>query len=140
MRFAVAVMAVLFNAKNEFLTLKLSRNHAHGHGNWTFPGGCLENGETVEQGLYREIYEETRLKKKEVRIVSPFFAETFTSRGTPFMAVYYWGMAFKKTIALSGEHQEYRWLTVSQRTSIKPTFTTYNEIVKRAYQKRRLTP
>ena len=29
---------------------------------WTFPGGKLEQGETIEMGMYREVMEETGFK------------------------------------------------------------------------------
>ncbi len=32
---------------------------AHGHGTWSFPGGHLEFGEEAEQGIAREVKEET---------------------------------------------------------------------------------
>jgi ADP-ribose pyrophosphatase YjhB (NUDIX family) len=41
-------------------------------GMWSLPGGALETGETLEDGLLREVYEETGLKIKPVRLATVF--------------------------------------------------------------------
>jgi 8-oxo-dGTP diphosphatase len=53
----LVVAAALINAKNEVL---LAQRPAHKPlpGQWEFPGGKLEAGETPEQALVRELHEE----------------------------------------------------------------------------------
>jgi len=56
--FQVRVTGVLFNSYNQILIVKqrLSENRQ-----WSLPGGRLEHGETMEQAIIRELYEETGL-------------------------------------------------------------------------------
>lgn len=44
----------------------------HGEGTWTMPGGKLDFGESLEDGAYREVVEETGLKidKNRLKIIS----------------------------------------------------------------------
>lgn len=35
---------------------------------WQFPQGGINHGETAEQAMYRELFEEVGLSKKDVRI------------------------------------------------------------------------
>ena len=52
----IALLA-LINAKNEVL-ISLRKNKKEYNGYWEYPGGKIEIGETLEQGLVREIREE----------------------------------------------------------------------------------
>ena len=59
MRRLVALLA-LFNEKNEVL-ISLRKNKKEYNGYWEYPGGKIESGETLEQGLVREIREELNI-------------------------------------------------------------------------------
>jgi len=53
--------------------------HSHdGRTYWTLPGGGLDPGETFEQAVVREAWEETGL---EVEVVAPLFDETYYPQG-----------------------------------------------------------
>jgi len=66
----VGIGVVILNKDNEVL-LGL-RNSSHGAGDWSFPGGHLEFGETVFETAKREVKEETDLDVSEFELVSVF--------------------------------------------------------------------
>lgn len=49
----IAAGGIVINGKNEILMVK------HNRDGWVFPGGMIENGENIIDGLKREIMEET---------------------------------------------------------------------------------
>ncbi|MGB0834438.1 MAG: 8-oxo-dGTP diphosphatase MutT [Psychrobium sp.] len=53
-------VAVILNSEHQVL-LALRHKHLHQGGKWEFPGGKIEQDETVEQAMIREIKEEVGL-------------------------------------------------------------------------------
>ena len=59
------VGVVLLNARNQVFWGKRLRTHS-----WQFPQGGIKEGETPEQAMYRELFEEVGLQRGDVRIVA----------------------------------------------------------------------
>lgn len=59
-------VAVIVNTNNE-VCISLRHKNAHQGNLWEFPGGKLEQGETIKQALVREIREELNLEIKQLR-------------------------------------------------------------------------
>ena len=55
---------ILINADNQVWWGKRAREHS-----WQFPQGGIKTGETPEQAMYRELLEETGLKREHVTVV-----------------------------------------------------------------------
>ena len=55
---------VLINSAGQVLWARRSR-----HDGWQFPQGGIEQGETLEQAAYRELYEEVGLRQQNVELV-----------------------------------------------------------------------
>ena len=56
---------ILVNQKNQVFWGKRIRTHS-----WQFPQGGIDRGETPEQAMHRELYEELGLKPEHVRILA----------------------------------------------------------------------
>lgn len=59
--------AVVFDAQGRLLLHRRTDN-----GKWSLPGGMLEVGETAEQGIVREVREETGFEVRVVRLVGVY--------------------------------------------------------------------
>lgn len=64
----VGVGVMILNEKNQVLLGQ--RKASHGTGEWCFPGGHLEFGETIFQTAQREVKEETGLDVSEFELIS----------------------------------------------------------------------
>ena len=62
MRRRVNVRGIIINNKGEIFCQKLTANTGKGHDFWCTPGGGLEMGEGLLDGLRREMIEETGVK------------------------------------------------------------------------------
>ena len=67
-KFMVAVAAILENHKNEILLIKRS-SHLEFPDSWEDIGGRLNQSESPEEGLRREIFEETGIE--DIEIIKP---------------------------------------------------------------------
>ena len=65
----VGVGVMVRNAKGEFLMGLRTKNSRNEPGKWTFPGGCVEFGETLEQCAVREAKEEFGIDVSVVRLL-----------------------------------------------------------------------
>jgi ADP-ribose pyrophosphatase YjhB (NUDIX family) len=63
----IAVNAVVFNEKREVLLARRTDN-----GLWCIPGGHVELGETLSQACLRELFEETGLRARVIRLVGVY--------------------------------------------------------------------
>ncbi len=69
----VAVGAVIEDEKGRILLVKhISERGGYWQGRWICPGGELEPGETIQEGIKREVKEETELDIELVAPLVPF--------------------------------------------------------------------
>jgi 8-oxo-dGTP diphosphatase len=63
------------------------RKNAHGAGGWQFPGGHLEYNETIEDCAMREVFEETGIRIREVRL-GPYTNDIFLQEGKHYVTLF----------------------------------------------------
>ncbi len=81
-------------------------------GDWTFPKGKLDPGETFEQGALREVWEETGLKCRVLQFVG---LTNYTHRkGKPKIVAYYLMSADEGEFAPNAEVDQLAWLGLEQ--------------------------
>jgi ADP-ribose pyrophosphatase YjhB (NUDIX family) len=60
--------AILFNSEHETVLLTQRSDN----GQWCLPGGMIDPGESVSEGCEREVYEETGLRVKVIRLTGVY--------------------------------------------------------------------
>lgn len=114
-----AVVFCVTNEKIEFLLMKYRNGH------WEFPRGKVEDSETEQDTMYREIEEETGISQ--LRVVEGFRKSirfSYKAHGQERIdrikdknciyihkkAVFYLVEAMHEGVMISHEHKEFRWL------------------------------
>jgi 8-oxo-dGTP diphosphatase len=98
---------------SEILILREAKSYKDGTnvGRYHLPGGRIEPGEHFMDGLKREVKEETGL---EITVEKPLYVGEWRPviRGeeNQIIAIFFICRAKNKTITLSEEHDEYRWI------------------------------
>ena len=127
LRSYIAVKALIKN-KDSFLILKTADSDQNNNlSGWETPGGRLEIGEEIVNGLKREIKEETGLS---VKIFFPFNA--FSANvgkedsivGINYLAEYIGGEIRIDT----NEHSRYQWINISDIRKLKDSIGLQKEI------------
>lgn len=105
----VAVKAVIKNKDGKFLIVREDER-------WQAVGGRLEKGEKLEDGLRREVNEETGitdLAVGKVIHVDEWFAKP-EGQLKHIVALFFLCHTETSEITLSEEHQEYAWITAEE--------------------------
>ena len=111
--------AVLLDG-NKVLLIKRS-NHLEKHpGEWDLPGGHIIEGEDMQDGLQREVWEETRIMIKQ--------PERLYSQGRD---TYYKAELSEKKVTLSSEHTDYKIVDIRDLKNYDLP-TKYTNAIKRA--------
>jgi 8-oxo-dGTP diphosphatase len=113
--FLLGVKLILVNENNEILLLKRSAKSSNAH-SWDFPGGAVDSGETFENAVERELYEETTLSLANIQ---PLGSVHILEGEDEAMIMGYSAKALSTDVALSWEHESYRWVSVDEIESIE---------------------
>ncbi len=107
----VTQKAVVFNTAGKFLAIRRSETAPSHALEWDLPGGELEYGENPLQGIVREVLEETGLHVGELKPFDVFGHENVVGF---WVTIAYSCNAFGEKIALSFEHDDFKWVTIEE--------------------------
>ena len=109
------VLTGILKDKNLLLVVKRSENDDLYPGAWEFPGGHLEDNETLKEGLKRELEEEIGFTDEFNPISTHYYDEVKEKNGE---LVHDLEIDFivnvdssKINVKLSNEHCDYKWVT-----------------------------
>ena len=118
--------AIIINSKNKILLVERAEENDYRSGLWELPGGKLDIGETLEENLLREVYEETGLKiKPQKRQHINDLVETSESKYKGFIILTISDLATidNQRVHLSKEHIDYQWLSADQALKLEKNLT-----------------
>ena len=109
------VLTGILKDNDLLLIVKRNENDELYPGAWEFPGGHLENGETLKEGLKRELREEIGFTDEFDPIITHYYDEVKEKNG---LLVHDLEIDFiinvdstKINVKLSDEHCNYKWVT-----------------------------
>ena len=109
------VLTGILKDDNELLIVKRSENDDLYPGAWEFPGGHLENGETLKEGLKRELLEEIGFDIDFEPIIIHYYDEIKEKNNELIHDLEIdFIINVKKedvNIVLSNEHCDFKWVT-----------------------------
>lgn len=108
------VVAAIFHSEGRVLACRRNPEKVAG-GKWEFPGGKVENGETPEEALLRELTEE--LNVEAAAVGSLVSRATTTSGEAAIDLACYWVKA-EAVPQSSTDHDELRWTAISELSEL----------------------
>lgn len=107
MKADIVVKSIIYNRKlGRILLVQRCGADDVGAGTWENAGGCVEQGETPEFAMAREIYEETGLTDLCIGRVAYV---TLVNANEPYLIIAYLCEALTENVTLSEEHQAFIW-------------------------------
>lgn len=110
-KFRVGAHAVVLNHEGKILQLKST----YGEKAWVLPGGGLEPGETIHQGLFRECEEELGVMVEIMYMSGMYFHTIYNAHACVFRCE----LPTNSQIKLSTEHSEYRYFNLDELNTIQ---------------------
>ncbi len=107
--FIEVTAAIILSEGGKYLIAKRKQG-SHLEGLWEFPGGKLEEGESKEDCLQREILEELGLT---IKVKAPFMTVEH-SYGDKNIRLHSFLCDFETGVAVLNDHDEIAWITAAE--------------------------
>ena len=105
--YGLAVRVLLTDQDGKILILKRSTDSKTNPGKWEFPGGKVNQDESFDHALIREVYEETNLKIALEHVVGASEQNLHIIRAVHIIMT---GKIIDGELNLSSEHEGYAWV------------------------------
>lgn len=109
--FSFSLKVVVLDDDGRILLLRRSLSSKGNPGKWEFPGGKIEAGESLDEGLHREVFEETGLNISLDHTIGAAESD-LPERKVAYLIME--GRVGPGEVRLSEEHDDYKWVTLPQ--------------------------
>lgn len=106
--------AALFNEKNELLLLTRSETDKVRPGEYDFPGGGVDEGETIIDAMLRETQEEIGVSLLPTDVSLVYSATDFYEEKSRVRFLFLGYIQSSQQIKLSYEHSDYKWVAFDE--------------------------
>lgn len=114
----VSVVAVIRNNEGKYLVLKRSEREIAYPGMYTFPGGKVENNDTIEETLIKEAKEEANLNLKAGKILLKDKSFIRPDNQTVKVFSYLCEVENYNSIKISDDFTDYQWVSFEDLKNI----------------------
>ena len=120
----ISVKMLIVDGEGKYLLLQRSVNSKGNPAKWELPGGKVDEGESLEEALVREVEEETGLVTEITGLIGT--TESIL-KDKKIVYVIMEGRGDEYRIALSEEHDDFAWVNPQDLRSydISPTFRDF---------------
>ena len=108
-KIGISQKAILFKEDGELLTIRRSKTAPSGPLHWDLPGGDLDFGEDVKEGIIREIKEETGLEVYNLKVIDAISGSD--DKNEFWVTICYIAQPMTSEVKLSYEHDDFHWVT-----------------------------
>jgi 8-oxo-dGTP diphosphatase len=125
----VAVTAVIRNNQGKYLVLKRHDKEIAHSGMYMFPGGKVEDNETIEEALVKEIEEEAGLKLKPGKILLKDASFVRPDGQSVKVFAYLCEAEISSQVKISQDFTDFKWLSLEELKQLPHLEDIQNEII-----------
>ncbi len=111
-KIGVSQKAILFNENEKLLTIRRTETAPTRPLHWDLPGGELNFGEDAQEGILREIREETGLEVQDLKVMD--IISRLNDKGEFWVTICYTARPTTADVVLSHEHDDFKWVTTDE--------------------------
>jgi 8-oxo-dGTP diphosphatase len=113
----ISQKAILFDEDGKVLAIRRTETAPSQPLHWDLPGGDLEIGNNLIDDISREIKEEAGLEVNNLKVIDAI--GEFNEEKEYWVTICYIAEPLSKSVMLSYEHDEYKWITPNEFLELK---------------------
>ncbi|AIT10251.1 DNA mismatch repair protein MutT [Candidatus Francisella endociliophora] len=111
-----AAVAIILNEDKSKVYISLRQKHQTYSNYWEFPGGKLENNETFDECVKRELYEEVGIEKC---VLKPYISKKHINKDNIHVSLNFFIVEAYKGIPYPKENQRLQLINISELNNFK---------------------